>query len=656
MITRILIANRGEIVRRIIRTAKKMQIQTVVLFTSDEANGAWVHEADEAVLLSGTTLSETYLNAEKICEIAIEKGCQAIHPGYGFLSENARFATLCRENGLLFIGPSPEIISLMGDKQKARHFAAEQGIPLPKGVEGTINDIVLHANSLTFPVIIKASAGGGGKAMHIVRQPSELAEKLAVAQREALSWFGKDTVFVESYFEDARHIEVQILGDFQGNVVHLFERECTLQRNYQKIIEEAPSPTLTDSEREKICSAAVKLAKAANYTHAGTIEFLWSQGNFYFLEMNTRIQVEHPVTEAITGIDIVEQQFLVSQGLPLSFSQNEIVRDGCAVEARIYAEIPKLDFRPSGGMLEYILYPETKEVRYENTYEKPTELSTLFDGLISKIVVKQNNRKDALNKLRNVLSEVQLFGTETNKEFIRYLVTDSDVSENRVHTKYLNQQLPDLNQKIEDEQNRLVHIPLIASIFIPVIEKNAAVQSVWNQHGSFGNVFFRQLKWENREYLCRVKKGTEDWQVNILSKMFNVSIKILNKNKIQLVIDGVKHLPDFYCGVKFNWIQYQGWVFKITNQHCLNQVVIAKANDLAEMEGDFELKSPLYGKILKILVDEGQQVEAGTKIVTIESMKTENQVISPSSGKVDKIWIDAGASVKESQLLVSFKN
>ncbi len=656
MIAKILIANRGEIVRRIIKTAKKMQIQTVVLYTSDEDHGAWISEANEAVLLQGNTLAETFLNTERICEIAIEKGCQAIHPGYGFLSENAQFASLCHEKGIHFIGPSPEIISLMGDKQKARQFAAKHGIPLAKGVDGTIEEILTKVQSLTFPVIIKASAGGGGKAMHIVKQPSELSEKLALAQREALSWFGNDAVFVEEYFEDARHIEVQILGDLFGNIVHLFERECTLQRNYQKIIEEAPSPTLTESEREQICTAALKLAQAAKYTHAGTIEFLWSKGKFYFLEMNTRIQVEHPITEMITGIDIVEQQLNITRGLPLPFVQNQVIRKGWAIEARIYAETPTQEFRPSGGVLECVKFPDFDGVRFENTYEKPTLLSTIFDGLISKIIVHDTNRNATLEKLNEVVSQVQLFGTETNKNFIKFLISNTDVIENRVHTKYLNQQLLTIHGKMDDELKHLVYIPIIAGIFIPDGKNIPETPTIWNQQGPFGPVFFRQMKWNDSNFLCQVIKVQQEWQVRIQSKIFIVSIIKLSNNEMHLILDGEKHHLFYYSGTQYNWIQYHGWVFKITNQHRLDQIILTKENDLVETNGDFELKSPLYGKVLKILVNVGQVVEPGTKIVTIESMKTENQVVSPFSGIVDKIWIDTGTPVKESQLLISFKS
>lgn len=657
MIAKILIANRGEIARRIIRTAKKLGLQTVGLYTADEKDALWATEADYSVLLEGNPLSETYLNAKKVIDIAIKTGCNAIHPGYGFLSENSQFARMCAENGLVFIGPNTEAIELMGNKQLAREFSRKQGVPLPLSIEGTIDEITSNTHHLDFPVIIKASAGGGGKGMQTVHNPDELENKLVVAQREAKAWFGKEAVFVEQYFENARHIEVQILADNFGNVIHLFERECTLQRNYQKIMEEAPSPTLNEHQRKEICEAAVKLAKAANYSNAGTIEFLWSQGQFYFLEMNTRIQVEHPVTEIITGIDLVEQQILISNNLPLVIEQKDVKRNGCAIEARIYAENPAQDFKPSAGKIGFISFPKQQNARFENAYEQPTQLSNNFDGLVSKVIVYQTERNQAISALKNVLSETVVLGVETNKNFLIGLLSHPDIIQNTIHTKYLNQHLDALNDfTLQIIPQNLKYLPVIGYLTTFLEQQNPTPLTIWHQWNGLSMVSYKQVYDHHSHFHCMIQKDIHSWNLTIDGILFQLFEFTTINNLLRVVINAVEYKMFVYRSPDSVWIQFMGITYKFRSQHRRGEAIIERSMEFQALIKDFELKSPIHGKVLRLLVAQGEKVEPGTNIITIESMKTENHIASPVSGTVDKIWVETDLNVKENQLLVSFIN
>ncbi len=653
MITKILIANRGEIARRIIKTAKKLGIQTVGICTSNELTNAWADEADEQVFLSGKNLSETWLNADKIIALAKESSCDAVHPGYGFLSENAAFAQKCGEQQLLFIGPSAHVIELMGDKIGARSFAKNAGIPVAFALEGNQETILKQAHNLPYPVIIKASAGGGGKGMHIVQSAGELKKKLEKAQGEANKWFGNGTVYVEQYFEEARHIEVQILGDNHGNVIHLYERECTLQRNYQKIIEEAPSPTLNQQQRETICSAAVKLAKAANYNNAGTIEFLWANNEFYFLEMNTRIQVEHPVTEMITGLDLVELQLAVSNNFPLQIRQKDVKINGVAVEARIYAEKPEENFKPSAGILHHLNIVANPMLRFDGAYHPGAEIVTSYDGMIGKLIVHHNQRHDVLQGLAKGLTETQIHGVETNVSFLYRLLTHPKVINNNIYTRFINNEL-DLLNKTESNDNSFEII--IAAYAAALLATRSVQKSTWSLHSSIVAVAKQTVLLNGALIDFKLIMQPKGFQLVLNEKMFNVFNHSLNNNTINLVIDGIKHKVFVTKGRDAFWVQYKNQLSVLRSQHLLSQASLPKKAGINGTVGDFEIKSPLHGKISSIMVKPGQTVEQGASILTIESMKTENHIASPATGIVDMIWIEKDALVKENQLLMTFKN
>ena len=375
-INKILIANRGEIAVRIMRTLKRLHIESVAVFADNDANALHRRMADEAYPLGNGSLKDTYLNIQKIIDTALDSGAEAIHPGYGFLSENPDFAEACRQNNLIFIGPDADTMRLMGNKIAARQVAIENNIPVTFGLTGGFDEIIAQADTLPYPVLIKAAAGGGGKGMHIVRQKEDLKDELERASREAEKYFGDGTVFVEQYIENPRHIEVQILADHHGNIIHLGERECTIQRRYQKIIEESPSPTLNEEKQQQLLDTAVRLCKGIGYKNAGTVEFIVDKDlNFYFLEVNTRIQVEHPVTEMRTGIDIVEEQIRIARGKEIGWTQDMIQTQGHAIELRIYAEDPENNFLPTPGKVTAYHEPQGRGTRFDSSIDGPFTIS-----------------------------------------------------------------------------------------------------------------------------------------------------------------------------------------------------------------------------------------------------------------------------------------
>lgn len=423
-IKKVLIANRGEIALRIIRTCNERNIQTVAVYSTPDASSPHVLSADESVHIGNAPSSESYLVMEKIIDAAKQTGADAIHPGYGFLSENSRFAALCKENGIIFIGPTPEAIEMMGDKTKARELMANANVPLPPGTESAMDDVdeaKKIATEIGYPVLIKAAAGGGGKGMRIVYDPENFEKSVKTAKSEAKSSFGDDRVFVEKYLEEPRHIEFQVFADEHGNVLHMFERECSIQRRHQKVIEEAPSAVVTPELREKMAEAAVTVAKSCNYVGAGTVEFLVDKHlDFYFLEMNTRLQVEHPVTELITGLDLVSLQIDVAEGKELPLKQSDITKTGHAIECRIYAEDPEDQFLPSTGHLSRHRIPAGPGIRVDAGIEEGMDVAIYYDPMISKLSVHAENRERAIERMIRALDEYEISGMRTTIPFCKY--------------------------------------------------------------------------------------------------------------------------------------------------------------------------------------------------------------------------------------------
>lgn len=440
MFKKILIANRGEIAVRVMRTCQSMKIQTVAVYSEADAKALHVKMADEAHMIGGPRVNESYLNMDKIIEVARMTNSEAIHPGYGLLSENAQFARKCEQAGITFIGPNPDVIEQMGSKIKSRQAMEKAGVPIVPGIKHPLKEVeeaVLVATEMGFPVMLKASAGGGGIGMQLVQNEEELRKSFTGNQTRAKNFFGDGAMYLEKYIQNPRHIEIQLLADKLGNTVYLWERECSIQRRHQKVLEEAPSPFLDDVTRRKMGEAAVLAAQSLGYSNAGTIEFLVdAEKNFYFLEMNTRLQVEHPVTEEITGIDIVEKQIRIASGEPLGFKQSEIKRNGHAIEVRIYAEDPKTFF-PSPGKITTFSIPQGKDIRHELAVEENSVVTPFYDPMIAKLIVTAATREEAIEKLHSALQAYHVEGIKTNVVLLKEILEHSAFQSGDTTTNFL---------------------------------------------------------------------------------------------------------------------------------------------------------------------------------------------------------------------------
>lgn len=441
MIEKVLVANRGEIAVRIIRACREMGIETVAVYSTADEEALHVELADEAVCIGSPLPKNSYLNIENIISAAVLTGCDALHPGFGFLSENAKFADICTNCGIKFIGPNADMIAMMGDKSKAREMMIAAGVPVVPGSEGKIEhieDAKLLAEEMGYPVILKASAGGGGRGMRIVRKASELKEAFEAASSEALSAFGDGSMYLEKYIENPRHIEFQILGDCFGNVIHLGERDCSLQRRHQKVMEEAPSPFLSQALREEMGKVAIKAAKAVGYQNAGTIEFIVDrEGRYYFIEMNTRIQVEHPITEMVTGVDLIKEQIQIASGKPLSLTQKQVKIKGHAIECRINAENPERDFRPSAGTINALYLPGGRGVRVDSALYEGYRVPPQYDSMLAKVITYGETREEAISVMKRALGEVSIEGIETNIYFEYQLLNHPDFVEGKFDTGFI---------------------------------------------------------------------------------------------------------------------------------------------------------------------------------------------------------------------------
>lgn len=493
MITKILIANRGEIALRIIATCKEMGIKTVTLYAPEEKELPHALESDESILLEGDTLAQTYLNQELIINLAKERGAQAIHPGYGFLSENENFAQKVEKEGLIFIGPRAETIALMGDKIQSKEAAKKYNLPIIPGYHGSDQSskiLLEEANKIGYPVLIKASKGGGGKGMRVVYSESEFMESLESAKREAINAFGDDAVLIEKFIEDPRHIEFQVLSDTHGNHLHLYERECSIQRRHQKIIEETPSVALDDHKRKEMAQASTSLTSGINYRGAGTIEYIFDKGgNFYFLEMNTRLQVEHPITEMITGVDLVKEQINIAMGKEISFSQDEIKPKGHSIEARLYAEDPHNDFLPSTGKIEFLGQSSLKNVRVDTGYVNGNTVSINYDPMLAKLIVWSHDRDGAIAKCNKALEEVVFLGLRTNRAYLKKIITHEAFKKGETFTHFVQTHKDEL---LKDDELSGEDLASLIGAFLLGGKKVAQVETktpeVWDELQGFRNI------------------------------------------------------------------------------------------------------------------------------------------------------------------------
>jgi acetyl-CoA carboxylase biotin carboxylase subunit len=479
-IKKILVANRGEIALRVMRTAKEMGIKTVAVFSEADRNSPHVFFADEAICIGPAPSAQSYLNGNKIIEVCKKLKVDAIHPGYGFLSENAGFAKKVKEAGLIFIGPSAEAIDLMGSKLAAKNIASENNVPLVPGTKSAITDIEeakQKAEEIGYPVLIKASAGGGGKGMLIVESSGEFEEQMERATSEAVSAFGDGSVFIEKYIGSPRHIEIQVLGDQHGNVIYLFERECSIQRRHQKVVEEAPSSVITPDVREKMGNAAVALAKACGYYNAGTVEFIVDENlDFYFLEMNTRLQVEHPVTEQITGLDLVRLQIEIAEGKPLPIKQSDLKILAHAVEIRVYAEDPRNNFLPDIGKLSSYKLPFGPGIRVDDGFEEGMEIPIYYDSMIAKLITTATTREEAMDRMIRAIDDFKITGVETTLPFCKYVMQHENFRNGNFDTNFIkNHYSPDQLEKSIDKDEAEIAGVVALKIFL---EKQAPEQKL----------------------------------------------------------------------------------------------------------------------------------------------------------------------------------
>lgn len=653
---KILVANRGEIASRIIRAAQGLGIIAVAIFAEDDRNSLHVLQADEAISLGDGNISETYLNIPKIIEIAVSTKCSAIHPGYGFLSENHVLAKNCQDHDLIFIGPSAKAIKQMGDKTEARHIVKKLGIPVLTGYEGTVEEFEAKRD-LKFPLIVKPSMGGGGKGMHIVRNPEELKEKVDAASREAGNYFANKRVYLEQYIEFARHIEVQVMGDHFGNIIHLHERECTIQRNFQKIMEEAPSLSVNADLRNKLTDAAVKIASAINYTNAGTVEFLLDdKGDWYFIEMNTRIQVEHPVTEAITGIDLVKLQIQIAQGYQLPFRQDDIKINGHAIELRINAEDPVHHFRPSSGDISLFKYPESH--RFDTFIISPYHVTSHYDSLLGKLVIHGVNRNDALLQAIQGLNDTHIHGIETNIPFLKYMLTSDHFLNNNLYTRLCNDMIPSfINETISLKKAYPAHVLLIAFVYLNFQKPAPGTGSIWKSIGFWRTIQQVHVKYHSEIYVI-------NFQATATSCFYKISgndyeVKITDKNPDFITVN-LEETP-FRVYYSFTHegktsIEANGFQYLMESPDLLRTASIPKKDNKPDDNPvNGHIRSPLHGRITKINVLENSKINRGDVLLVIESMKTENHIVAPMSGLIKTIHVSEGNQVKDNALLMELE-
>jgi 3-methylcrotonyl-CoA carboxylase alpha subunit len=654
---KILIANRGEIAVRIIRAAQKNGVRSVAVYAADDADSLHVSLADEAVLLAGVALTETYLNQDKIIQIALELKVEAIHPGYGFMSENAGFAQKVADAGLVFIGPSPENIQLMGEKNRALAYVESLGLPILKSFRGTTIEILEHTSEMDFPMMVKASGGGGGKGMVICRSAEELLPALEKAERQALDYFGNGELFVEKYLPRARHIEVQLMADNHGNVLHFFERECSVQRRFQKIIEEAPSPSVDEKLREELTSAAVKIARSMSYRNAGTIEFLLDEnGKFYFLEMNTRIQVEHPVTEMITNTDLVSLQLQVALGNELSLKQEDIQIFGHAIEARLCAEDAGNNFNPSAGKLEVWETSENEFTRLETFIQEGLFVSANYDSLLAKLIVWGASRNEAIALMQTTLEKTNLLGVSTNLQFLEEIAGSETFRNNELYTKYIDENLDEINRRIQEKKQQIDRNKVITAYLFHHFHSGIySGNSVWNQLGYWRMVPLLDVEFEGETYPAHVENTNVGIRVQVGPKICEATFLHRTGKSLELEIDGQKEV--FYCIDKKNetCILYQGFSFAVWSNSVSTQARVERKKSVIQQNFQNLICADLFGKVLKLNVTVGEEVRKAQVLLTLESMKTEIHVLSPANARIKQLHVSPGQSVTEKQLLVELE-
>lgn len=642
MIKKLLIANRAEIACRVIRTARRLGVETVAVFSDADAHAKHVREADQAIRIGPAPAGQSYLDIDAIMHAVITTGADAVHPGYGFLSENADFADACVAADRIFVGPSAAAIRAMGSKIHAKRLVLESGTPVVPGYQGddqTERTLAEKAQEVGYPILIKASAGGGGKGMRLVDVPDAFDAALESAKREALASFGDDQILLERYLRAPKHIEVQILADTKGHSLYLFERDCSVQRRHQKIVEEAPAPTVEASLRASMGEAAIRVARAVDYVGAGTVEFITENGEFYFMEMNTRLQVEHPVTEAILGLDLVELQLRIASGEAIPFCQDDLKINGHAIEARVYAENAKRDFLPSTGLLQRVRWPE--DARVDAGVETGSEVSVHYDPMMAKIITHGNDRKAAIVALREALKQTEIVGVEHNVSYLRNVLANEEFIAGG-YTTGLAEAAADSLVPTDDPLN------LVAAVLVAVVSERDS--GPWDLTDSF------QLNLVHVRYV-RLRRGRETTETKIMQD--GSTFRIVGPDGAFEVTDVAyigdqlqANVSDVHLTITVHRTGNDVYVVKDGSTERFQLQTFDEADFQSIGSGDGKITAPMPGTIVSVEVAVGDRVSAGQTLVVLEAMKMEHVISAPGDGSVTVLTVRVGDRIDEGAELV----
>jgi len=666
MFDKILIANRGEIAVRVARTATRLGIRTVAVYSEADAGALHAAMCDEAYLIGPAPARESYLRGERILDVARRNGVQAIHPGYGFLSENADFAEACAKAGVVFVGPPAGAIRAMGSKSAAKDIMAKAGVPLVPGYHGEAQDLdtlAREAEKIGYPVLIKASAGGGGKGMRIVHSAAQFKDALTGAKREAASSFGDDQVLLEKYLARPRHIEMQVFADSHGHAIHLFERDCSVQRRHQKVLEEAPAPGMTAARRRQMGSAAIAAARAVGYVNAGTVEFIADEaGDFYFMEMNTRLQVEHPVTEMITGLDLVEWQLRVAAGEALPQTQDQVAINGHAIEARIYAEDPARDFLPAAGRIAHLRLPQSSpHVRVDTGVREGDEIGVYYDPMIAKLICWDADRPSALRRLRAALADYQVAGLTTNLSFLSAVTAhrafgQADRDPTLLDTGLIERYREELLPEGKPASDRVLAVAVLSELLRIDEEALASARASsdpwapWNMRDGW------RLN-EDNHHTFVFQDGSREVSVTAHYRKNGLSLELPGSRLLARGerTDGGDWVADLGGERVHAAVVRRGREITIFAGGASHRLELREFETIQDEEAGGRLTAPMPGNVIEVLVKEGEKVGKGQALMIIEAMKMEHTILAPAAGRVAEVRFAPGDQGKEGDQLIAFE-
>lgn len=646
----ILIANRGEIASRIIRSCRKMGVKSIVTYSDADSKLPFVSEADVSIHIGRSNPTDSYLNMNKIITAAKISGADAIHPGYGFLSENVSFARKCVEESIVFIGPHPDAIEAMGSKSHAKDLMLNYKIPIVPGYQGkgqSVEKLTQEAEKIGYPLLLKAAAGGGGKGMRIVHFKKNIKKAIEEAKRESQNAFGNDELIVEKYVANGRHIEIQIMGDKYGNVIHLLERECTIQRRYQKVIEESPSPVMSEVLRNEMGDAAVRVAKILNYDSAGTVEFIYNDktGEYFFLEVNTRLQVEHPVTEEITGFDLVQLQIESAEGQTLKINQEDVKAKGYAIEVRLYAENVDQDFMPVSGKIERFEYPVVKGLRMETSIENGSEISVYYDPMIAKIIIWDETRLGAHRKMNYVLSNMICLGIKTNQDFLKKIINDKDFQVGNYNTHFIEKK----GALLLDNKRKRHENALIAATLFDWSQRTENRGLLRSLPSGWRSSFYmpQQVEYivDGMPVVVKYRKQGDTFHFNIAGEAKSVNLRECEGGKLTLEIERRMTTFTVVQNAKDVFVHdFESGVSTLKKRERFPE------KEKEKVKGGYE--APMPSQVIKVLIKQGQKVKCGDGLVVLSSMKMENTIEALIDGVVAEVFIEEGQSVEAGFLLM----